>query len=165
MRSPAIGLALGALTILGVGCSSAPPQSASTATSRLVHARLNSGQVVSPTTGQHAPVPPGLNNARGTFAGELDMASKELSWHLTYSGLGTPSVVIADVHYGKVGQFGALLVRLCAPCRTVHPSGMVTVSASARAALLSGASWVTLLTTSYPNGAIRGQIAAAPTTS
>ena len=93
------------------------------------------------------------------------MASKKLSWHLTYSGLGTPSVVIADVHYGKVGQFGALLVRLCAPCRTVHPSGTVTVSASEGATILSGASWVTLLTSSYPDGAIRGQIAASPSTS
>jgi hypothetical protein len=92
----------------------------------------------------------------------LATKSKKLSWQLTYSGLGKPAVVIADVHYGKAGQFGALLVRLCAPCRSGHPSGTVTVSPAEGAALTSGASWVTILTNFYPNGAIRGQIAAAP---
>ncbi len=161
MRAPAIWLSIGALAVIGAGCSSAPTHGESTATGRQLHARLDSRQVVSPTPGQDGPNH-GLAHAQGTFTGQLATKSEKLSWHLTYAGLGKPEVVIADIHYGKAGQFGALLVRLCAPCRTTHPSGTVVVSASGGAALVSGTSWVTVLTNSYPNGAIRGQIAAGP---
>jgi hypothetical protein len=117
-------------------------------------------QVVSPTSGPRESTPPALAHARGTFTGSLNTRSQKLSWSITYAGLGIPAVVIADVHYGEPGQFGALLVRLCGPCRSMHPTGVVTVSASAVPMLLKGGSWVTIITNSYPNGAIRGQIKA-----
>jgi len=67
-------------------------------------------------------------------------------------------VVIADIHYGATGDFGRLLVRLCGRSRTTRPSGSVAVTSTGTTALVSGATWVTMIAETYPNGAIRGQI-------
>jgi hypothetical protein len=146
---------LGALTA-AAGCGGVT-SSANTA-DRQFQASLDPRQVVSPAGPPTSNVPAGLNSASGMFTGVLDTRSKRLSWHLTYTGLGRPAVAIADIHYGKRGQFGALLVRLCGPCRSSSPSGVAQVPPARVPALESGASWVTLITESYPNGAIRGQV-------
>jgi hypothetical protein len=36
---------------------------------------------------------------------------------VTYSKLDHPSIVIADIHYGKSGHFGPVIVPLCGPCK------------------------------------------------
>ena len=72
--------------------------------------------------------------------------------------LGTPAVVIADVHCGASGRFGRLPLRLSGQYRTSRPSGRVSVPASSVAALLSGGTWVTVDTGTRPDGAFRGQI-------
>jgi hypothetical protein len=159
----AICFFVAALAVLGAGCSGTPssPQGhAADSTTRPLHASLDPHQVVSPTSNAKQPVPAELAHARGTFSGLLDTRQHTLSWHLSYAGLGTPQIVIADVHYGKTGQFGALLVRLCGPCRGTHPSGTVTVGSAAVSSMLAGATWVTVVTNTHPNGAIRGQIEA-----
>ena len=75
-----------------------------------------------------------------------------------YDGLGEPALPIADIHLGKRGRFGAVLVRLCGPCKPGGDSGVVKVTPTQATQLVSGDSWVTLITEKYPNGAIRGQI-------
>jgi hypothetical protein len=64
-------------------------------------ARMDARQVV--------PQKPKGNVARatGTFTGTLggSGAARKLSWKITYQNLDHPSIVIADIHYGKRGKF------------------------------------------------------------
>jgi hypothetical protein len=98
-------------------------------------------------------------HATGTFAGTLTSSGSrwKLAWRITYVGLDDPSIVIADIHYGKPGQFGPIVVRLCAPCKSGQ-QGVVKVKASWLPAIKSGDTFMTLITGKNPNGEIRGQI-------
>jgi CHRD domain len=100
--------------------------------------------------------------ATGTFVGTLrrNGVRWQLSWHLTYKGLDHPSIVIADIHYGKPGRFGPIVVRLCGPCKSGQ-SGVKRVKAARVPAIKSGNTFLTLITGKNPNGEIRGQIKAA----
>jgi len=158
MRRPSLTLGLVPFAVLAAACSSSPSSAPSTGSVHQLAASLDPSQVVDPTTGSTVAVPSSLSGAAGTFTGTVDSASRRLAWHLSFQGLGTPSVVIADVHYGATGSFGRLLVRLCGPCRSSRPSGTVSVPATGTSALVSGGAWVTVNTATYPNGAIRGQI-------
>jgi hypothetical protein len=97
--------------------------------------------------------------AVGTFVGTLRLKGKrwQLSWHLTYKGLDHPSIVIADIHYGKPGRFGPIVVRLCGPCKSGQ-SGVKRVKAARVPAIKSGNTFLTLITGKNPNGEIRGQV-------
>jgi hypothetical protein len=75
----------------------------------------------------------------------------------TYSGVGSNPLKIADVHYGKPGQFGPILFRLCGPCKSGQ-TGKKSISATALHSIKAGNGWVTVITGTYPNGVIRGQI-------
>jgi hypothetical protein len=163
MRRTATGLLLGALAVAGAGCSGSGPTAAPSRSTTIpgghqLHAAMDAAGVVSPTSGATTSVPPGLAAASGTFAGRLDGTSRQLLWHLSYKGLGTPTDVTAEIHYGRAGQTGPLLVRLCGPCASSTPSGVVTVPLPGAQALLSGSSWVTVTTATRPDGAVRGQI-------
>ena len=59
-------------------------------------AKMNARQVV-----PHKPK--GVARASGTFTGTLTGSGSrsKLSWKITYSKLDHPSIVIADIHYGK----------------------------------------------------------------
>ena len=160
MRRTRIVLVLSAIAPLTLGCSGTSTGGQSPTTPGSLTASLDAAQVVDPSTGQLVTVPTALQGASGTFAGHVDRTSDKLTWHLTYQGLGTPLLVIADIHYGAVGHFGRLLVRLCGPCRSTHPAGVTDLTSAETPALTSGATWVTVLTETYPNGAIRGQITA-----
>jgi len=158
MRRTRIVLVLSAIAALSLGCSSNSSGGQSSTTAGSLAASLDATQVVNPSTGQPVTVPATLQGASGTFAGHVDRSTDRLTWHLTYQGLGTPQVVIADIHYGAAGHFGRLLVRLCGPCRSSRPAGVTPLTSAEAPALTSGATWVTVLTETYPNGAIRGQI-------
>ena len=84
-----------------------------------------------------------------------------MAWRITYSNLANPKVVIADIHYGKPGKFGPVLVRLCGPCRPGQ-HGVKRIRASGVRAILDGRAFITLITDRNPNGEIRGQIAVRP---
>jgi hypothetical protein len=118
-------------------------------------ARMDARQVV--------PQKPKGNVARatGTFTGTLGGSGsvRKLSWKITYRNLDHPSIVIADIHYGKRGKFGPIIVRLCGPCKTGR-HGTTKVKASWVPAIKLGNSFVTLITGKNPNGEIRGQIRA-----
>ena len=175
MRKSAVRLALALSTLAGLtaGCSSskpasAPASSSTTAAGAVVtstvpaktvqlQATLDARQVVTPADKPWTP-PANLASASGTFSGSLDGTAGRLSWRLAYDGLGKPALPIADIHLGKRGRFGAVLVRLCGPCMPSGDSGVVKVTPNQATQLVSGDSWVTLITEKYPNGAIRGQI-------
>ena len=97
--------------------------------------------------------------AKGTLAATLTSSGSrwKLAWRITYNRLDHPALVIADIHYGKPGQFGPIVVRLCGPCRSGQ-QGTVNVNASRIPAITSGDTFMTLITGKNPNGEIRGQI-------
>jgi hypothetical protein len=96
-------------------------------------------------------------DATGNFRATLNATTRKLTWDLTFVGLGTPTLPIADIHLGRLGHFGAVIVRLCAPCQR-NDRGVATVNHDDIPAVLSGASWVTVITERHPIGVIRGQI-------
>jgi hypothetical protein len=98
--------------------------------------------------------------ATGRFTGILTGSGSrsKLSWTITYSKLDDPRIVIADIHYGKPGHFGPVIVRLCGPCKARQQQGIVMVKSSWVPAIKSGSAFITLITGKNPNGEIRGQI-------
>jgi hypothetical protein len=100
-------------------------------------------------------------SATGTFTGTLAGTGtrRKLSWKITYSKLDKPKIVVADIHYGKRGSFGGIIVRLCGPCKAGQ-QGVVKVASSWVPAIKAGDSFITLITGKNPNGEIRGQIKA-----
>jgi hypothetical protein len=98
--------------------------------------------------------------AAGNFTATLRRSGSrwKLSWRMAYSKLDHPSIVVADVHYGKRGRFGPVIVRLCGPCKPKQQSGVVKVKGSWVPAIESGSAFITLITGKNPNGEIRGQI-------
>lgn len=126
-----------------------------TAAAERVGAKMSSSQVVVPRK------PIGhVKDARGIFAGSLTKThgSWKLAWRITYAHLDKPVVVIADIHNGKPGHFGGVLVRLCAECISGQ-SGVKKVTADAAEKIRTGDAFITLITGKNPNGEIRGQIA------
>jgi hypothetical protein len=99
-------------------------------------------------------------NATGTFSGTLARSTTwKLSWRLSYRGLDHPTIVIADIHYGKPGKFGPILVRLCGPCKSGQ-HGVKKVKGIYVPMIRAGNTFITLITGKNPNGEIRGQIKA-----
>jgi hypothetical protein len=145
------------LVALGAGCNGdksddGQPATTTTTTYRL-SASMTPRQVVTPRNRPWR-VPARLSNARGMFSGTL--RGPELAWRITYSGLASQRLVVADIHLGKPGRFGAIAVRLCADCKPgQHGTKRLTMR---EVELLRRDTWITLITGQYPNGVIRGQI-------
>jgi CHRD domain len=119
-----------------------------------VSANMTARQVVKPRK------PRGdVAHAFGTFVGTLKSSGSRwsLAWRITYRRLDQPKIVIADIHYGKPGQFGPVVVRLCGPCRSGQ-QGVVKVKARKIGGIKAGNTFITLITNKNPNGEIRGQI-------
>lgn len=127
-----------------------------------VRAILDTRHVVTPANKRWTP-PASVRAARGSFTGRLSVssASRVLSWRVSYVDVGVAHLPIVDIHLGRPGHFGQLLARLCAPC-TSGRHGTKKLSAAAVRAITSGQAWVTLISERFPNGVIRGQIAANP---
>ena len=67
--------------------------------------------------------------------------------------------MIADIHYGKSGKFGPMIVRLCGPCKSGQ-TGRTKVKGTWVPAIKAGNSFITLITGKNPNGEVRGQVKA-----
>ncbi|HEU5211597.1 MAG TPA: CHRD domain-containing protein [Gaiellaceae bacterium] len=137
--------------ILGVA-----PAGLAAVTSLHASAKMDSQQVVVP----RRPVG-NVAHAKGTFVGTLSRtrAQWRLAWRITYEKLANPVVVIADIHRGKPGHFGPILVRLCANCHSGQ-TGVKAVTADTVRTMKRGGAFITLITGRNPNGEIRGQIRA-----
>jgi CHRD domain len=104
-----------------------------------------------------------VKKASGSLSGDLDHQMRELNWKLVYRGLsGRPTR--AEIHVGKLGQGGPLLLALCGPrvakarlCRS-GLNGTKIVSKSALLTLEAGNTYVQLYTRRNPRGELRGQI-------
>jgi hypothetical protein len=92
----------------------------------------------------------------GTFTATI--TGSKLSWHLTFSHL-TGKAVAAHIHLGAKGKSGNVLIPLCAPC-TKAAMGTVKLNAMELRDVRKAATYVNVHTAKYPNGEIRGQIAA-----
>ena len=121
-----------------------------------VTATMTPAQVVTPTNKQWQ-VPRAAKNAKASLTATLDTKRRTLTWKITFSRLGKSPLVIADVHVGKPGKFGPILVRLCAKCKTGQ-HGVKKLKADDPSKFLAGITWLTLITGDYPNGVVRGQI-------
>lgn len=119
-----------------------------------VSATMTPKQVVTPK-GKPWVVPNGVKAARGSLTGRLAADGRTLTWRLTYSRV--PGTVIADIHIGKPGKFGAILGRLCSECRSGQ-SGRLKLKRNYASQFRLRNTWVTLITPRYPNGVVRGQI-------
>ncbi len=152
-KALSIVVALGVSLVAGSSSSNAG-EAASAKTYRL-SASMTPGQVV---TIRNRPwrFPTALANARGSLTATLDTERRTLTWRIQYSGLRNP-LVIADVHIGKPGRFGPILVRLCAECKSGQ-RGVKKLKGDDPAKFLATNTWLTLITGKYPNGVIRGQI-------
>jgi CHRD domain len=96
------------------------------------------------------------SSGKGTFTATV--TGSKLSWHLTFSHLTGPATA-AHIHLGKKGVAGNVLVPLCTPCK---PTSMGTVKLNAMQLrdVKTMATYVNVHTAKFPNGEIRGQIAA-----
>lgn len=155
-RALILALVFGVVGLAGEGRSGASTTAA--AKSYSLSAKMNARQVVTPTNKPWTP-PSSVADAHGSFAGTLTISagSRMLRWQITYVKVGTSRLQIADIHLGKPGRFGQILVRLCASCKSGQ-SGTKKVSAFAAKAIIAGNSWITVITGKFPNGVIRGQI-------
>jgi hypothetical protein len=104
-----------------------------------------------------------VKRASGLLSGDLDHQLRELNWKLVYRGLsGRPTR--AEIHVGKLGRRGPLLLSLCGPkvvkarrCKS-GLKGTKIVSKSAVMTLEAGNTYVQLYTRRNPRGELRGQI-------
>jgi hypothetical protein len=141
--------------LLVAACGSSSPKSTAPAAHTL-SAKLTSQAVVT-SQGKPFAFPASLAHATGDFSATLS-ADDKLSWHVSFAKLGSPHLVVADIHVGPPGKFGPVLLRLCASCKPGQ-NGVMTLKPSVARQLVIGEQWLTLITDKYPNGVVRGQIA------
>src|SRR4051812_25561737 len=91
----------------------------------------------------------------GTFSGTV--GDGKLTWKLTFVHLSGKAVA-AHVHTGRAGKSGAVVIPLCAPCRSGAHGTIALKPAQLALVLRSGASYVNVHTQKNPNGEIRGQL-------
>src|SRR5881394_1500282 len=110
-------------------------------------AAMAAGQVVTPKN-KPARFPSSVKGATGTFSATTSADGKTLKWRISYSHLDRPKLVIADIHIGKPGRFGPILMRLCGPCKG-NQSGVKKLKSGYAQRLSAGRNWVTLITEKY----------------
>jgi len=121
-------------------------------------ATMTPQQVVTPQN-KRWKVPTSVKHAHGSFTGTMALSGRRrtLRWTIRYTGIGSNPLEIADIHYGKPGQFGPVIKRLCGPCESGQ-SGKKKLSAWGARSIKTGNAWITIITGKYRNGVIRGQI-------
>ena len=96
------------------------------------------------------------SSGTGTFTATI--TGSTLSWHLTFRHL-TGAASAAHIHLGAKGKSGNVLIALCAPCKA-NGMGTVKLNAMQLRDVSKLATYVNVHTAKYPNGEIRGQVAA-----
>jgi hypothetical protein len=144
-----------AVAVAALVCANASSATGAAARTYRLAAKMDAGQVVTPKN-RPWKAPASVAQAKGTFEGTLNDKTRKLTWRISYVGVGR-GPAYAEVHLGKPGRFGLIIVRLCRECRSGQ-SGVTTVRRQFVDDILSANSWVTVITTKYPNGVIRGQI-------
>ncbi|HEY3542985.1 MAG TPA: CHRD domain-containing protein [Gaiellaceae bacterium] len=96
------------------------------------------------------------SNGKGTFTATIN--GTKLTWKLSFHGL-TGAAAAAHIHLGAKGKSGNVLIALCGPCKSTM-SGTARITAKQLRDVEKGLTYVNVHTAKYPNGEIRGQIAA-----
>ena len=96
------------------------------------------------------------SSGTGTFTATI--TGSKLSWHLAFKQL-TGSASAAHIHLGPKGKAGNVLIALCGPCKA-NAMGTVKLNAMQLRDVSKLATYVNVHTAKYPNGEIRGQVAA-----
>jgi CHRD domain len=145
----------------GVAASIGPPRIA--AIGHMLRAQLDPSQEVPAPA---AAVPAGASGRFEALLAHAPVYSRppgrslkivwKLAWRLTTSNLNGP-VTKVQIDQGAKGQAGAMLIPLCGPCGS-PARGVVEVTASKAALLLSGGTYVNVSTAANSPGEIRGQI-------
>src|SRR5216683_4537251 len=108
---------------------------------------------------------PGDPNGSGTAALTVDTASGQICYQLNVSGLSSHPIA-AQIQHGEVGisgQAGPVTINLTPPTNG-SSSDCVTIDTGLAAnglATYPFAYYVTIVTTEFPQGAVRGQLGAA----
>ncbi|HVB18067.1 MAG TPA: CHRD domain-containing protein [Stellaceae bacterium] len=107
-----------------------------------------------------AEVPPVKGAGKGSAAVNVDMATKEVSWRVVYSGLSGPAAA-AHIHCGAAaGANAGVAVPLGAAASLASPiQGSGTMTDAQIADLTAGKCYVNIHTAKNKSGEIRGQLA------
>jgi hypothetical protein len=133
-----------ALMLVTTGVTAAGIQAAS---SEHFSASLTVAQTIPKPT--HIPT-----SAAGRFAANL--SGRQLRWTLSFSGI-TQRVTATYLDYGTKTETGAILVAICAPCKS-SAHGTVKVTAADIKDIEGGRTYLNVETFQHPRGIIRGQI-------
>ena len=154
----ALAISAAAATVAILISPSVSAGSRASSTTYRLKATMTPQQVVTPQN-KRWKVPASVRHAHGSFTGTMVLAGRRrtLRWTIRYTGIGSNPLEIADIHYGKPGQFGPVIKRLCGPCESGQ-SGKKKLSAWGARSIKTGNAWITIITGKYRNGVIRGQI-------
>jgi len=105
-----------------------------------------------------------LNASTGTGTGAVTLAGTNLSWNISWSGLGP----LSGMHFhgnALPGSNAGVQVNIGSISGVTSPSiGNTTISASQAADIQAGLWYVNLHTSMFPGGEIRGQVVPEPLT-
>jgi hypothetical protein len=105
-----------------------------------------------------AEVPPGAEDATGSFSGTFNAAHNQLCYELKSEKFDTPTA--AHIHQGVVGQNGGPVVMLQPP-KNGTSKACVAVAMDLAMKLMDHPEnyYVNVHNAAYPNGGLRGQLA------
>jgi hypothetical protein len=120
------------------------------------------GTVLTATLAGSNEVPPADPDGSGTATFRMISGAAVVCFTITVEDITLPATG-AHIHVGAAGVNGGIVVALNAPDAAGSASGCVNSSRSLVAAILANPSgyYANVHTTDYPNGAVRGQLAAA----
>jgi hypothetical protein len=162
---------LSAAAILAAGCGSKKAMTTAKTTTTTSAAKKTSTKSyalkATLSTAQEAPRAKDAAAGAGSFTATITLkgTTGTLAWHLLFAHLSGPATA-AHVHLGPPGTAGPIAIPLCAPCKpNSHGSFTGPIGGNVRLlhALLGGATYVNVHTKLNPQGEIRGQIKATPT--
>jgi hypothetical protein len=100
-------------------------------------------------------------NGKGTATVTVDMSKNKLCWSLSVSGFKLPAIA-SHIHAGHAGKNGPIVVPFnTSPGKIGKAVGCTTVKSSSLLKAIAGhptSYYVNVHTTTYPGGAVRGQL-------
>jgi CHRD domain len=135
-----------ALSLIFNACSTKDPDKSDTVD---VFADINSRNIIGVASG---------SSATGTFSGTYNKSTKTLAYSIAYTGLTPSEAFIAVGAFGVEGAKERIL-----PLPTANPiTGSLTLNAQQENNLFFQSNSISLATTKFPRGEIRGNIVIKP---
>jgi hypothetical protein len=105
-------------------------------------------------------VPPNNVTGNGTATATLNTATRQLTWDVTYSGLGSPAKAAGIHGPAEPGKDGPVVIRFHHFASPINGSGILTPPQVTN--LEAGKYYVNIQTVKYSTGEIRGQLTLTP---